>query len=77
LGEFVCNHVVWAPFVILRAIEGMVTVDVVSLVALTFEFVWEYWDSQFPSHVECKWNRRELVGNLESAHSCNGVGCSR
>ena len=26
-----------APFVILRAIEGMVTVDVVSLVALTFE----------------------------------------
>ena len=62
---------------ILRAIEGMVTVDVVSLVALTFEFVWEYWDSQFPSHVECKWNRRESVGNLESAHSCNGVGCSR
>ena len=77
MGEFVCNHVMGAPFVILRAIEGMVTVDVVSLVALTFEFVWEYWDSQFPSHVECKWNRRESVGNLESAHSCNGVGCSR
>ena len=39
----ICNHVVWAPFVILRAIEGMVTI--VSLVALTFEFVWEYWKS--------------------------------
>ena len=32
----------WAPFVILRAIEGMVTVGVVSLVALTFEFLWKY-----------------------------------
>ena len=41
MGEFVCNHVVWASFVILRAIEGMVTIDVVSLVALTFEFVWK------------------------------------
>ena len=53
MREFVSNHVVWAPFVILRTIEGMVTVDVVSLVALTFEFVWEYWDSQCPENVEC------------------------
>ncbi len=64
---------------ILRAIEGMVAIDVVSLVALTFEFIWKNRESKFPSHVECKWNRRESVGNLESAHSCNcnGVGCSR
>jgi len=41
----ICNHVVWAPFVILRAIEGMVTIDVISLVALTFKFIWEYWES--------------------------------
>ena len=45
MGEFVCDHVVWAPFVILRAVEGMVSVDVVSLVALTFGFIWEYWES--------------------------------
>ena len=40
MREFVSNHVVWATFVILRTIEGMVTVDVIYFVALTFAFVW-------------------------------------
>jgi len=43
--QFVSNHIVWATFMILRTIEGMVTVDIINFVALTFAFLRKYWDS--------------------------------
>ncbi len=45
LREFVSNHVVWAPFVILRTMEGMVAVDIICFVALTFAFKRKDWKS--------------------------------
>ena len=43
MREFVSNHVVWAPFMILGTVERMVTIDVVGFGALTFAFVRKYW----------------------------------